>query len=90
MKTDFRKSFLNDIKKIKDKALLGKIEQTILDVEKAKTIQDISRLKKLKGNKNGIYYRITVDAYRIGITIESDTVTFVVFDARKDIYKYFP
>jgi len=90
MKTDFKKSFLNDIKKIKDKALLEKIEQIILDVEKAQTIHNISRLKKLKGNKNGIYYRISVDIYRIGVTIENDTVTFVVFDLRKDIYKYFP
>jgi mRNA interferase RelE/StbE len=90
MKTDFRKSFLNDIKKVKDKTLLEKVEQVILNVEKAKTIQDIFHLKKLKGNKKGIYYRITLGIYRIGVTIENDTVTFVVFDARKNIYTYFP
>jgi mRNA interferase RelE/StbE len=90
MKSDFKKSFLNDIKKIKDKTLLERVEQTILEVEKAKTMQDISHLKKLKGNRKGIYYRITIGVYRIGVTIENDTVTFVVFDARKNIYKYFP
>ena len=89
MKTSFKNSFLNDIKKIKDKALLEKVKQTILDVEKAETIQGIPRLKKLKGsNKN--YYRITVGTYRLGVAIEDDRVIFVVFDARKDIYKHFP
>ena len=90
MKTDFKKSFLHDIKKIKDEILLEKIEHTILAVEKAGTKWDIPNLKKLKGNTKGIYYRIQVDNYRIGVTIENDLVIFVIFDARKDIYKYFP
>ena len=90
MKTDFKKSFLNDIKKIIDKELLTEIEQSILSVEDAVTMQDIPRLKKLKGNKKGIYYRIKVGNYRIGVAIENETVTFAAFDDRKDIYKYFP
>jgi mRNA interferase RelE/StbE len=90
MKDEFKKSFLNDIKKIKDDAIRDMIHQVILSVENAETLQDISGLKKLKGAKKGIYYRIKVDKYRIGVTIENETVTFVTFDARKDIYKYFP
>ena len=90
MRTAFKKSFLHDVKKIKDQVILDTIHQVILAVEEAKTLQDISALKKLKGTKKGIYYRIKVDSYRIGVTIENETVTFVVFDSRKDIYKYFP
>ena len=90
MRTDFKKSFENDIKKIKDKVLSEKVKQVILTVETAKTIKDIPELKKLKGSKKGIYYRITIDNHRIGITIENNMVTFVIFCARKDIYKYFP
>jgi len=90
MKTDFKKSFLHDIKKIKDKILLEKIEQTILTVELAETKQDIPELKKLKGNKKGIYYRIQVNNHRIGVTIKDNMITFVVFKARKDVYKFFP
>ena len=90
MTTDFKKSFLKDIKKIKDKVLLAEIEQAILSVEDAATMQDIPRLKKLKGNKKGIYYRIKVGDYRIGVAIENETVTFAAFDDRKDIYKFFP
>jgi mRNA interferase RelE/StbE len=90
MKISFKKSFLNDIKKIKDKAILGKVRFVILSVENTKTMQDIPHLKKLKAAKKDTYYRIKINNYRIGVTIEDETVTFVVFADRKDIYKYFP
>ena len=90
MRTDFKKSFLRDIKKLRDKIILEKVRQIVLAVEQAETMQDISGLKKIKGTKKGIYYRIVVDDYRIGITIENGMVTFVIMDARKDVYKYFP
>ncbi|MCL2246152.1 MAG: hypothetical protein FWC10_03460 [Lentimicrobiaceae bacterium] len=90
MNTDFRASFLNDIKKVKNKNLLLKIEQSILNVENAKKIQDIPELRKLKGNKKGIFYRIKIDGYRMGVTIENNLVTFVILKPRKDIYKFFP
>ncbi|GHV21944.1 hypothetical protein FACS189428_3190 [Clostridia bacterium] len=90
MKDDFKTSFLNDIKKIKDKKLLAKIRDVIKAVESAQTMQDIPDLKKLKGSRKGIYYRIKIDDYRIGVSIENEMVTFVVFGARKDIYKHFP
>ena len=90
MNTDFKTSFLNDIKKVKDKSLLPKVEQSILDVEKAEKIQDIPELRKLKGDKKRICYRIKIDNYRIGVTIENNMVTFVIFKPRKDIYKFFP
>jgi len=90
MKTDFKVSFLRDIQKAKDKTVLEKVRQIILSVEQAETIHDIPNLKKLKGSKKRIYYRIQVGYYRIGITIENNIVAFVILDARKDIYKYFP
>ena len=90
MNTDFKTSFSNDLKKVKDKSLLSKVKQVILDVEEAKGKQDIPELRKLKGNKKGIYYRIKIENYRIGVTIENNLVTFVVFISRKDIYKFFP
>ena len=90
MNTDFKPRFLHAIKKITDDLLLEVIEQAICSVEEAKTVKDIPELKKLKGYKNGIYYRIKLGDYRIGVTIENNLVTFVVFRHRKDIYKLFP
>ena len=90
MNTDFKPSFLRSLKKISDNSLKEKVEQIICAVEKAETMKDISELKKLKGNKKGIFYRIKAGDYRIGVAIENNLITFVVFMPRKDIYKFFP
>ena len=90
MNIDIKNSFWRDLKKIIDPTLKEQVELVILAVDKAQTIKDIPELKKLKGYKNGIYYRIAVGNYRIGVNIENDLVTFVVFKPRKDIYKFFP
>lgn len=43
---------------------------------------------KLEGYK--IAYRIKLGDYRIGVFIEDETIEFVRFVHRKDIYKKFP
>jgi mRNA interferase RelE/StbE len=88
MKTDFKKSFLKDLQKLTNQKLKSNILQTILQVEEAGSIGEIRNLKKLAGFE--AYYRIRVNDYRIGLKIENDTVFFVVFEHRKDIYKTFP
>ncbi len=90
MNTDFKKSFLNDIKKIADSTIKAEIEQVILRVEQATAKKDIDNLRKLKGAKGGSFYRIRVGSYRIGVSIENKLVTFVICRPRKDIYKFFP
>jgi mRNA interferase RelE/StbE len=82
------KSFVKDTKKIKDKKLLSKIADTIEQVQASKDSDEIKNLKKLKGSDS--YFRIRIGNYRIGISIEGDTVDFIRFLPRKDIYKYFP
>ena len=89
MKTAFRKSFTRDLKTYrKDKSLLAWIRQTILEIEAAENVGAVRNLKKLK--TEGAYYRIRVGAYRIGLIIENDTVTFIRLLLRKDIYRHFP
>ncbi len=82
------KSFEKDTKRIKNKKLLSTIAETIEEVQKCNNSDEIKNLKKLKGAHH--YYRIRLGNYRIGISIEEDTVDFVRFLPRKDIYKYFP
>jgi mRNA interferase RelE/StbE len=88
VKIQFRASFAKDLRGIKIKELLSRIKETIQQVEKAQTSQDITNLKKLKGGIN--YYRIRIGEYRIGLILESDTVSFVRCLNRKEIYRYFP
>ncbi len=90
MKTEFKSSFLKDIRSIKDKTLLFRLEQFILAVETANNLSVIPNLKKIKGQKNNFYYRSRIGNYRVGIIIRQDTVVFVRFLNRKEIYRYFP
>jgi mRNA interferase RelE/StbE len=85
MKTEFTTSFLQDIKKIKDKKLLKKVKETILTCEKVQSIQKIKNIKKLKGSKN--FYSIRIGDYRIGLALE---LVFVRRLHRKEIYRFFP
>lgn len=88
MKTEFKSSFLKDLKKVKS----GKIKQQLLDVitqvEISNNLSEIAHVKKLHGVES--YYRIRVGEYRLGLKVENNIVIFVRFLDRKDIYRYFP
>ena len=88
MKTEFRDSFVKDLKAIKDKRLLKRVKEAIEAIEEASSLDDLPSLKKLKGPKN--YFRQRLRDYRLGLALENDTVVLVRFLNRKDIYKYFP
>jgi mRNA interferase RelE/StbE len=88
VKTAFRESFARDLKGVRDKKLLRRVKECIEAVEKADSLNAFPNLKKLKGAKS--YFRLKLGDYRIGLALEDDTVVFVRFLYRKDIYKYFP
>jgi len=87
MNFDFEKSFVRDFKKLKSKDLANAISEAIKQVSEASATNDIINLKKLSGYKSA--FRIRIGDYRIGILNENNTVTFVAFAHRKDIYKRF-
>ncbi|MCS6806512.1 MAG: type II toxin-antitoxin system RelE/ParE family toxin [Acidobacteriota bacterium] len=88
MKAQFKASFARDLQSIREKATLKRIQEAIEQVEQARSLQEITNLKKLKGGGN--YYRIRIGEYRIGIIVEGDAITFVRCLHRKEIYRYFP
>jgi mRNA interferase RelE/StbE len=88
MRVEFKKSFLKDLKKLKDKQLKELIFDCIVQVEAAQHLGQIRNLKKLTGYDD--YFIIRIGDYRIGLKIENEIVFFVVFEHRKDIYKEFP
>ena len=88
MKVEFRDSFAKDLKGVKEKGLLGRVREVIEAVEKADPLAELPNLKKLKGGGN--YFRVRVGDYRVGVALDGDTVIFVRFLNRKDIYKHFP
>ncbi len=88
MKVEFRRSFTKDLKNISDKSILKRAKEAIETIEKAETLAEISNRKKLKDEKN--YFRLKIGDFRLGFVLENDTIIFVRFLPRKDIYKYFP
>jgi mRNA interferase RelE/StbE len=89
MRTDFRKSFAQDLQSRKnDFTFLNRVKEAIEGIEQAQTTSRIANLKKFKSESD--YYRIRLGSYRIGIRIEDDLVVFIRALHRKDIYRYFP
>lgn len=88
MIVEFEKSFEKSILKIKDQAILLKIEKLILKLEASNSILEITSVKKLIGYKN--YYRIRVGDYRLGFEKIGNKIRLIIFASRKDIYSIFP
>lgn len=89
MNTAFTKSFTKDLKKLaKEKNILERVREIILEVEAAASIAAVSNLQKLKAE--GSHFRIRSGDYRVGLTIDGDTVTFVRVLHRSEIYRFFP
>lgn len=88
MKVEFHSKFNKDIKAIKKAEVKQSIEQTILTVEEAPSMNDVPNLLKMKGAENA--YRIRIGVYRIGLIKDGDTLVFIRVLHRRDIYRYFP
>ncbi len=89
MIVEFDKSFEKSIDKIKDKKILHRIENAIINAEDSMSIDKISNVKKLVGSSH--YYRIKVGDYRMGFEqMNENTIRFIIVLHRKEIYRRFP
>jgi len=84
----FLAKFSKDLDKLNDKKARQSIKNAILKVEKAPSLEKITGLKRLKGEKGA--YRLRVGNYRIGLYIQDNTVEMARVAHRKDIYDVFP
>ena len=82
------RSFEKDTDKIGDSELLIKVADIIDQVRNSSNWKGIRNIKKLQGSNN--YYRIRIGDYRIGSKIAGNTITFIRFLHRKEIYRVFP
>lgn len=88
MKVSFEASFARDLKRVRDKKLLQRVEQIIEEIKAATELSDIKGLRKMKGYV--AFYRIRLGDYRIGVEVLEDKVIIVRILHRRDIYRYFP
>jgi mRNA interferase RelE/StbE len=89
MNVEFSKSFDKQTSRISDKILLKRLGNIIKKVIKCDTLNEIPNLKSIVGHPG--FYRIRLGDYRIGISLEEETVWFHFFGKRDDsTYKKFP
>jgi addiction module RelE/StbE family toxin len=88
MQVEFRKTFKEDLKNLKDGKVLKRIQKVVEEVELANALLEIRNIKLLQGHED--FYRIRVGDYRIGLFVEEETVAFVRVLHRKEVYRYFP
>jgi mRNA interferase RelE/StbE len=88
MNIKFESKFEKDLKEIKDRNILAKLKQIILNCKQADSLAQITNIKKLQGYDS--FYRIRLGDYRIGIEVIENEMIFARFLHRKDIYKSFP
>ena len=88
MQVEFRKTFRQDLKTLKDRKILNRIQQIVEEVEAANNLLDIRNIKIIQGYEG--FYRIRVGDYRVGLFVEEGIIAFVRVLHRKEIYRYFP
>jgi len=88
MQVLFERSFYRDLKRINNKKVRKQVWQIIKAVEQAATLAEVPHTTKLRGYET--FYRIRLGDYRIGLEVVGETVIFVRFLHRRDIYRRFP
>jgi len=89
MKVEFSKVFDKQTSRIHDKIILKRIGTVIKKIMDSNSLQEVSNIKPIKGFPG--YYRIRLGQYRLGISLEGDTVWFHFFGKRNEsTYKKFP
>lgn len=89
MKVRYKKSFLKDIKKLKNQSLQQRLEVVLIQLETVESLMELSGVTSLSGVKE--YFRIRIGTYRLGLKLELDgSLSVVRFLKRGEIYRYFP
>ena len=88
MKVEFTPRFRRDLRRQRNPEIRRRVEQAILDLEAAPSLAAVSGAARLRAP--GLFYRVRIGNYRIGLTVEGDTLVLIRFLHRRDMYRVFP
>lgn len=89
MNIEFSKSFDKQTSRVRDKILLKRLGNIIKKVIESDSLSQIPNVKSIVGHPG--YYRIRLGDFRIGISLEEETVWFHFFGKKDEsTYKKFP
>ncbi|MGK0464247.1 MAG: mRNA interferase RelE/StbE [Lentimonas sp.] len=86
MNVEYRKSFLKDIRKIKDRNIQKRLKAVLL--ESVTSIDSMQGVVLLSGTSE--YYRLRVGDYRLGLKVSDEKAELIRFLSRGKVYKHFP
>jgi mRNA interferase RelE/StbE len=88
MKVEYHKSFERDLRRVRDRNLLDRVEAVLVELESAESLDSISNVKVMKGHPD--YFRSRIGDYRLGLRRIDGGVRIIRFLSRGDIYRKFP
>lgn len=89
MNFETSKQFEKMVFKIKDQSVKIRLKKVIEKVSAATQLNEIPNITPIVGHPN--FFRIKTGDYRIGISLEEDTLWFLYFGKRDEsTYKKFP
>ena len=89
MRIRYQPAFRRDLRRIRDPLILSRVHRKISEIEAAASIRDISNVSRMN-TPGGNNYRVRIGNYRIGVTLEGDTVVLRRLLPRNEIYRRFP
>jgi mRNA interferase RelE/StbE len=88
VKVGYRKRFLKQLSRL-PAVTRRQVEAFAFEqLPNAQSISELGVIEKMKGREG--FYKCRFGSFRVGMTLESDTLVVKVVIDRKDIYKYFP
>ena len=84
MEISYHNQFNRDLRRLRNPSLATQVEQVIEELKAASTIRDVRGVSRM--TNAGEHYRIRIREYRLGITMDGETVVL----PRGEIYRYFP
>ena len=89
MNVEYAKSFLKDVKRLKDRKIAQRLEVSLILLESAGDLHEVPGVKSMSGASG--YYRIRIGQYRLGVKhMEDGTLLILRFLTRGEVYRYFP
>ena len=77
---EFSKDFDKQTARIKDRSLINRVGKVINRVVESDSLKEIPNLIPITGHPG--YFRVRIGDYRLGISLEGNTVWFLFFGKR--------
>lgn len=88
MRIRYEPAFRRDLRRIRDPVILRRVNRKIAEIEAATSMRDISNVSRMN-TPSGNDYRARIGNYRMGVTLEGDTVVLHRILPRDEIYRRF-